>query len=400
MSQSPAQVPFGSDLRAALVAMVRKRVPESEVEDIVQQALTEAIESPHAPKESEAFRRWIFGVAKHKVIDYHRRAGRETFDMPEIAGNAAPHVEADMLRWAERNIPDSPENQKTLDWMLREGEGEKLESIAASEKMPAPRVRQRVSRLRRHLKDNWQREVALLAALGVVIGAIVFLFLRDKDDPSIKGDPNVADPRAFEMRKKALEQCNQAKWKECVDGLDEAKRLDPAGDTAPAVKRAREDAAKALSPAPQPSSNLDPAPTTAPPEPTTTAPAPSAIGSGFVPSMRFGDPSSSDMSDSLGTVPQPKGKAPVLAKPRAPLPSKSDSFGTPAVPGTTPAPVPTPSPQSSAFAPASKEPEPSKDVKAPAPTKAPAPSKKGGGGKPGVTSDSFGSDFPSKGSAK
>lgn len=337
MSQPTAPVPFGNDLRAALVAMVKKRVPESEVEDIVQQALTEALESPHAPQETEAFRRWIFGVTKHKVIDYHRRAGRETFDMPDVAGTAAPHVEADMLRWAERNVPEGVENQKTLDWMLREGEGEKLESIAASEKMPAPRVRQRVSRLRRHLKDNWQREVALLAALGVVIGAVVFLFLRGKDDPSIKGDPTVADPRAFEMRKKALEQCNQAKWKECVDGLDEAKRLDPAGDTAPPVTRAREDAAKALSPSPTPSSNLDPIPTTAPPleqkEPKTKDPAP--IGSG---SMNFG----SDGFDSLGSsgsLGNSKAAKPT-AKPQAP--SKPDGFSTPAPMSTEPPPPPRP----------------------------------------------------------
>ena len=52
MSTVTKPVPFGPfdpDLRSALVAMVRKRVPESEVEDIVQQALAEAIESPHAP---------------------------------------------------------------------------------------------------------------------------------------------------------------------------------------------------------------------------------------------------------------------------------------------------------------------------------------------------------------
>ncbi|MBS2013505.1 MAG: sigma-70 family RNA polymerase sigma factor [Deltaproteobacteria bacterium] len=328
MSQSPAHVPFGSDLRAALVAMVKKRVPESEVEDIVQQALTEAIESPHAPKESEAFRRWIFGVAKHKVIDYHRRAGRETFDMPDVAGNAAPHVEADLLRWAERNIPEGTENQKTLDWMLREGEGEKLESIAASEKMPAPRVRQRVSRLRRHLKDNWQREVALLAALGVVIGVVVFLFVRSKDDPSINRDPNVADPRVFELRKNALDQCAKSQWKECVDGLDEAKRLDPAGDTAPAVQRAREDAKKALTPPPAPSSNLEPAPTTAPPEPTTMTPSPFASDS-VIPSRAKGTPLAK---------PQPQSKVESVAKPA----------DTPSPLSTTP-PAPTPMPQSSGF---------------------------------------------------
>ena len=76
------------DLRTALIAMVRKRVPESEVEDIVQQALAEAIESPHAPQESEALRRWIFGVAKNKVVDYHRRAGREELRAARCRGHA------------------------------------------------------------------------------------------------------------------------------------------------------------------------------------------------------------------------------------------------------------------------------------------------------------------------
>ena len=159
MSTATKPAPFGPDLRAALIAMVRKRVPDSEVEDIVQQALAEAIESPHAPQDSEALRRWIFGVAKNKVVDYHRRAGRESFDLPDVAGTPAPHTEADLLRWAERNLPDGDENQKTLDWMIREGEGEKLESIAASEKLPAPRVRQRVSRLRRHLNPSSKRSV-------------------------------------------------------------------------------------------------------------------------------------------------------------------------------------------------------------------------------------------------
>ena len=121
------------DLRSALIAMVRKRVPESEVEDIVQQALAEAIESPHAPEDSESLRRWIFGVAKNKVVDYHRRAGRESFDLPDVEGTPAPHVEADLLRWAEKNLPEGAENKKTLDWMLREGE------TRSSSRSPRPR---------------------------------------------------------------------------------------------------------------------------------------------------------------------------------------------------------------------------------------------------------------------
>jgi DNA-directed RNA polymerase specialized sigma24 family protein len=310
--------PFGPDLRTALIAMVRKRVPESEVEDIVQQALAEAIESPHAPQDSESLRRWIFGVAKNKVVDYHRRAGRESFDLPDVAGSPAPHAEADLLRWAERNLPDGAENQKTLDWMLREGEGEKLESIAASEKLPPPRVRQRVSRLRRHFKENWQREVALLAALGVIVSA-VFIFILRKDGP----EPithEVVDPRAEPVRKLALESCASSDWKKCLDGLDEARRLDPAGDKRPDVQRARQAAEDAVkTPAPEP----------------TTAPLPSTI-----PPNPPLDPRSKD------SVPTPESSAaPVLrkapAKP-APRPDSTEPFSlTPA-----PTPAPTAAPES------------------------------------------------------
>ena len=262
MSSSPSSV-IGPDLRSALIAMVRKRVPESEVEDIVQSTLADAIESPHAPTDSESLRRWIFGVAKNKVVDYHRRAGRETFELPEVPGKPAPHTEADLLRWAEKHLPPGEENKTTLDWMLREGEGEKLEWIAETEKVPAPRVRQRVSRLRRHLKTHWQKEVALLAALGVLV-TILALVLRKKEPEPIANEDL---PRAEELRKIGIEKCLAAEWADCVEKLDAAKKLDPAGDTRPEVRQARDNANKArsLEPAPSPTTdNVTPPPAPAP----------------------------------------------------------------------------------------------------------------------------------------
>lgn len=315
---------FGSDLRAALVAMVRKRVPESEVEDIVQATLTDAIESPHAPSDSESLRRWIFGVAKNKVVDYHRRAGRETFEMPEVPGGPAPHAEADLLRWAEKHLPPGEENKTTLDWMLREGEGEKLEWIAESERVPAPRVRQRVSRLRRHLKTHWQKEVALLAALGVLV-TVLFLVLRKPPEEIANEDL----PRAAELRKQAFDKCLASEWKPCLEKLDEAKRLDPAGDSRPEVKQARDNATKGLS-LPAPTTSQTDTNLTTPPPPMTTAPPdmpPPVTKDTPSPKSSFVSPIPTPAPPSTEPLPKSGPKAP--AKPIGPTKTKPSPNATP-----------------------------------------------------------------------
>jgi len=312
MSSRPSAA-FGPDLREALVAMVRRRVPESEVEDIVQATLADALASPHAPSDSESLRRWIFGVAKNKVVDYHRRAGRESFELPEVPGRPAPHVEADLLRWAEKHLPPGEENKTTLDWMLREGDGEKLEWIAETEHVPAPRVRQRVSRLRRHLKTHWKKEVALLAALGVLVTALVLGLGRKPQEAPIANE-DVA--RAAELRKQALERCAAGAWDPCLEKLDAAKRLDPAGDARPDVRSAREAAAKVkneiLENAPEPI--IEPAPTlTPPPRPEPSDPRPVSTEPPPMPSFLPPQKNAPDVA--------PK-KAPPMKKPLG----KSDVF--------------------------------------------------------------------------
>jgi DNA-directed RNA polymerase specialized sigma24 family protein len=350
MSMTPSRAAFGPDLRDALVAMVRRRVPPSEVDDIVQATLTEAIESPHAPADSEALRRWIFGVAKNKVVDYHRRAGRLKYDLPDLAGAPAPHAEADLLRWAERHLPPGEDAQKTLDWMLREGEGERLESIAASERLPAPRVRQRVSRLRRHFKTHWQREVAVLAALGVIVSAVVFFLRRPQSEPIAADSDGARDPLAA-MWKEALARCEKDRPRVCLDRLDAARRLDPAGDAQPEVRRARAAAEEALAPAP----------TTLPPE---EAPAPAPVGPETLEKKapQRTSPSPKPTAAPTGT-PRPPGVDSTMSPPKAPAPQKRGDTKTapvgkptyptgdlgPAIPqmagSPAPEPVPAPRPQ-------------------------------------------------------
>jgi DNA-directed RNA polymerase specialized sigma24 family protein len=273
----------GAAFRRTLVGIVRKRVPECDVEDIVQATLTEAL-SPSAPTEDAALQRWLIGVARHKIADRHRRRSRESFELPEVEVAAAPHSEADLVRWAERKLPpDGEEPQKTLEWMLREGEGEKLEAIAESEQLPAPRVRKRVSRLRSHLRAQWRKEVALLAALGIV-AAIVWIVHRDRApiarepvSPIPTETPETPEERAKRLREDALAACEKGAWASCIDGLDRAKEVDPSGDGDLRVQRARA-AASAAIPPPLPSSvpTPAPAPTSAPRLAPTTTPSDSA----------------------------------------------------------------------------------------------------------------------------
>lgn len=177
-------------LAAALSHFVRARVPEPEVQDIVQSTLTAALstDSEAAPVEDEEIVRWVYGICRHKVVDWFRRAKREVPhdleapDQPVVAAaESAPQSAMDLLRWARKELPAGEENAKTLEWMLREGAGEKLETIAAEANVPAPRVRQRVSRLRRYYKARWAAQAAALAAL-LLVAIALGLALRPKNE--------------------------------------------------------------------------------------------------------------------------------------------------------------------------------------------------------------------------
>jgi len=174
-------------LIASLSNFVRARVPASEVEDIVQSALTEALAADRAPENADEVAAWVHGIARHKVVDWFRRTRRETLEDPAVteavaASDGTPESARDLLRWARDELPAGEENARTLGWMLREGDGEKLESIAVDEDVPAPRVRQRVSRLRKHYRVRWAARVAALTALLAIAIALVFALRKKKEE--------------------------------------------------------------------------------------------------------------------------------------------------------------------------------------------------------------------------
>jgi len=161
-----------------LGAFVRRRVPAASRDDVVQSVLCSALEAapPAAP---EALPRWLTGIARHKIADFHRRAARERGN---LAGPAEPRwddpIEARDLIARANALIGEPE-RRTFEWMLRTHEGDALEDIAREEALPAPVVRQRVTRLRRVLRG----------ALGVAAALVLTLALRHPAPESIRPEP-------------------------------------------------------------------------------------------------------------------------------------------------------------------------------------------------------------------
>ncbi len=276
-------------LRHEIEAAVRRRISGSDADDIVQAALADVLSAPRTPEDGEEFRRFVFAVTRNKVFDHFRRRAREASEdeAQEPAADEAPLAARDILRWAEGKLPDA-EAEHTLEWMLREGDGEKLEHIARDANLPAPRVRQRVSRLRRLLREHWALELGL-TALGLVLlaGGAALLYRHVRRAPEVATPELHPEPlqrpeqRGQELRRFALEQCAKGADQACLEGLDRARALDPAGDAALDVTRARSAAAARLAPAPS-----TPSPS-ATPLPSERAPlAPTAIPKPQMPSHR------------------------------------------------------------------------------------------------------------------
>ena len=148
--------------------MVRKRVPAGDVEDVAQTILCGALEASSIPPDPEDLRRFVAGIARHKVADYHRRARWVELDAAPEPAAPPPPVEARevLANIASSAASASDREQETLEWLVREHAGEPLSTIAADAGLPWPAVRQRVSRLRRALRAQWAHALALLVVVG------------------------------------------------------------------------------------------------------------------------------------------------------------------------------------------------------------------------------------------
>jgi DNA-directed RNA polymerase specialized sigma24 family protein len=158
-----------------LAAFVGRAVPAGDVRDVLHQVVREALDAPAAPTDRDEVRRWLFGIARHKIADFHRLRRRvfAPVDPEQLASRPAPIEARSLLRRVLADATRDPRGAQTMSWLLREADGEQLETLAHEAALPPATVRQRVSRMRRWLRKRWGEEALLLAALSLVGVAMV-----------------------------------------------------------------------------------------------------------------------------------------------------------------------------------------------------------------------------------
>lgn len=246
--------PIDLRLRLALVAFARRHVPERDAEDVVQTAIAAALESPSPPDDELGRRRWLFAIVRHKAMDWHRAHRRDRLGDPPVEPSEAPEGDAHALyEWARRELPEGDDVERTFQLMLREGDGEKLEHLALEENVPPARLRQRVSRLRRHFRQRWALAVGTLALL-VVSAALLATRRAPEPVPIAKEDvaPPSPEERVAPVLRRAVEACARDQWDQCERAIDEARIIHPPSFESAEVRAMRAAIERGKPPPPRP----------------------------------------------------------------------------------------------------------------------------------------------------
>jgi len=168
--------------RSSLRAYLRRRGFFEDADDLVQTVLCDALAVQAVPAEAADLPRFVTGIASRKVADERRRRARwKHAELPELGVNMVPEA-ADLLARIDAELSD-PEQRRSLDWLLREHAGDSLLEIAREHALRPETLRQRICRLRRHLRAVHVWPLALLLGLGLATAP--FARLRTTPAPSV-----------------------------------------------------------------------------------------------------------------------------------------------------------------------------------------------------------------------
>src|SRR5262245_8824609 len=162
-----------------LLSFIRKRVPEIDAEDVLQDVLFELVEAYRLMKPIERAGAWVFRVARNRIIDRFRKkkpvslasavtrpgpGGEEGEGVGSLedllpspdAGPEAVYARTVLLEELEAALDELPEEQRAV-FVAHEIDGKSFRELAAETGLPLStllsRKRYAVLHLRRRLKN-------------------------------------------------------------------------------------------------------------------------------------------------------------------------------------------------------------------------------------------------------
>ncbi len=253
------------EVRSAIAAALRrKQVKRDDIEDLTHDVIVKALALPALPAalpECTALVRKIAGDLAVDRMRQRRSRGRYNVGLCEdpddrSASECTAAAGADdaidvrrQLAFTQHQIEAGLVSARQAAILEAEADDVPQSHVARRLDVAYKTVRNDLARARRTLRESWASYVTLVL---FAIAGFVGWALRDRaeNDPVAAPHPedSLAPPEATPeeladgLRRKALRACAVQQWDDCLDGLDRAAALDPAGDAKPWVQKARHEA--------------------------------------------------------------------------------------------------------------------------------------------------------------
>jgi DNA-directed RNA polymerase specialized sigma24 family protein len=234
--------------------LVKCGVDHQDLRDGVAEVQCRALESKQGkplPTTVEQWRALSCTIAKRMVITDRRREERRGRWHAGLCEAPDDHIPEEPEPW-RRDPVETREYLRVLKELFEAGkmpedgeiilqhtaDGWSAKKIAKDLGLTQSTVKNRLMRMRRAFR-------AKLASLGMLVMMLLVAVLFAA--PFGAGVGGGRPPKTAEtLRHDALDACDTAQWRTCLDELDEARELDPAGDDAAEIRVARERAQRGL----------------------------------------------------------------------------------------------------------------------------------------------------------
>jgi DNA-directed RNA polymerase specialized sigma24 family protein len=234
-------------VRAKVLAVIGKRVPAGDRDDVAQAAFVRLLLIATLPESDDELLALAVVVTRGQVVDHYRRSavrearvadGAEVDAIAFDADVAGAHVREEWrgsLAFVEAEVAAGRVEPEILRWARRLAAGDTLAEIAADENIPETTLKNRLRQARVHLRKHWRKYGGGVAAFA----ALLALALHEEPGEVTAPYPSAWLHQAQEARERATVDCRDGAWHACEEQLDQASRLDPDSEGRPEVKALR-----------------------------------------------------------------------------------------------------------------------------------------------------------------